>query len=730
MSTQFQYSMAVKTIEPLEVTTTLNVTPIGDFAEFKVEPRGTTAATLRNQPRLVIHKVSKHCLANYVPGLWEATTVVHISETDLNGRELDAEERLQAMWRASKEFGVPVWTMSSIKNWTFYFIRVDMFNRLAMEWDMTKDGPKFASYVGLLFSEMDDTPPVLFTVNKIVEPLHGEDGNCIIGSDRWSDQTEQVRGLKLNPVTQMPNGKLKGIFVPIEGAGQPEINTTQVKFGGPGNYLILRNKGVSAKPIEMWVSWEPIVLLKDVPEVRQMLAGRVQREIADYLSLLTPERRVDLLRRLKGLTILNDGHLDSAKQVLIDALRSPMPWCRELENRATRFAIREMCESIIPSGAIKGKASMLVINDEIGQAPCEWADAKCFGFRIPVTGDIALIPLKKDPFVKHIGMVVTSEVAERASGDADGDRFIVVYEREVVELFRLYHNDAIKGGLKPAKTRAQAALTARFMLEAAMEQLDQAWQVGGLTIAAAKMIQAGNFELASELFELANTQPMTLKWHIEYEGVPFAQYVNSRYAVLRDQLKAIKLQWRDLMLASQGWETPRELAEARIEQPLSPMDACWNAAVSAAEYWSTTNPLKPLSLSAVASIAFGERGLVIPGSAFREKSQIVKEWGKYWAHVHEMKTLDSNHSAIYERAREWGQTASREAIAALLVWHPKSGDTDGFTLKWHACGGRFCEVLGYHPDVQQHILLKSTVVQTEALVEVFVTQFYGEVDAE
>lgn len=738
MSTQFQYSMSVKTVEPKEITTTLNVTPIGDFAEFKVEPRGTTAATLRNQPRLVIHKVSKHCLANYVPGLWEATTVVHISETDLNGRELDTEERLQAMWRASAQFGVPVWTGSSIKNWTFYFIKLEMFNRLALEWDVTKDVRKFAAYVGLLFSQMDEeAAPKLFTIPTIVEPHDGEDGNCVIGADRWIGKTCQIRGLKLNPVTQMPNGYAKGIFVPIQDAGQPKLNTTQVKFGGGGDWLVLSNKYVGAaesertgKPIEMYLSCEPIYLLKDVPEVRQMLAGRVQRDVADYLSLLTPERRVDLLKRLKGLTILNDGHLDGAKQALIDALRSPMPWCKELEARATRFAIREICESIIPSGAIKAKAAALVISNEHGEAPCDWADAKCFAVRIPATGVIALVPLRKNPYKRHIGMVVTAEVAQRVSGDADSDLLLVVDERESVELFRLYHNDALVGGIKEDKQRANGPITPRAMIDLAMEQLDQNWQVGGLTVASWKMIQAGMFEVASELLQLANLQPMTLKWNLTFkdkDGVvrPFAEHVNKVYGELRETLKGITLQWRERMKDSKGWDTPRELAKARIERPLGPIDACWNAAVSAAEYWDKTNPLKPLSLSAVASIAFGERGMVISGSAFREKSKIVKEWGKYWAHVREMKTLDDNHSAIYERVREWGKTASREAIAALLVWHPKSGDSDGFAIKWHAvfANGRGCEVLGYHPDVQQHILLKSTAAQTEALVEAFIGEY-------
>ena len=61
----------------------------------------------------------------------------------------------QAFWYARSEFGVPVWTQSSLKSKTFYFISKEMFEKITGKWDRVKDGAKFAAYVGLLFSEMD-----------------------------------------------------------------------------------------------------------------------------------------------------------------------------------------------------------------------------------------------------------------------------------------------------------------------------------------------------------------------------------------------------------------------------------------------------------------------------------------------------------------------------------------------------------------------------------------------
>ena len=84
---------------------------------------------------------------------------------------------------------------------------------------------------------------------------------------------------------------------------------------------------------------------------------------------------------------------------------------------------------------------------------------------------------------------------------------------------------------------------------------------------------------------------------------------------------------------------------------------------------------------------------------------MIEDWGKYWTSVHEAGSMQADHSEIYRLATHWGKYASRESIAALLVWRPKSPETTGFGLKWHAVfgAGRAVEVIGLHPIVAEAI---------------------------
>jgi len=692
--------MDAKTFAVVEVVSNKISCELGDWAEYRVDTRGTTLATLRKQPRLMFDSQVKHCLANLVPGLPEATTIVHIPDVTQRGERLDMSEWTQAFWFAANKYGVPMWTQSSIKAKTFYFIRPEMFSRLASKWNLAEDGPKFTAYGGLLFSETDGSEPVTIKLDGIAKPSDGQDGNCA-ASLNWGKNSCQFRLMQLDG-DGLPTALGKGIAVPVKNVEGVQLNDTQIKWGGPGEFVLLKNKYVSAKPLKMWISAEPIVMLQDVPPVRRFLSARVNRQVSECLNYLTEKNRVGLLKWLGGLDLAENGALESAKRAVIEALRSKLPWCKELEDRITRFLIRLVCESIIPSGGIQGFASLLVVSDKHGVGPCDWKDAKHVGFRIPVTGSNAIIPLPKDPFVRGKGMVVTPKVAKLASGDADGDLFVVVSDKEVVELFRHYLNHELVSGLKPAKTRTKAALTAESVQDAAIDQVANAWMVGALTVAGWKMAQIGSFKAASELLDLANIEPMTYKWSIEFEGKKFAAYAMDLYAQLRDELKAITLQWREKAAESRSWSSPREMVEAGIGTPASHLDVCWNAGVEAAKKWAEGNPLQPLSLSKVARIAFGENGIVIPGSAWREARELISWWGKYWSAAHEDGNMDGDHGAAYHHAAEWAKSASREAIAALLVWRPKNPENNGFSLKWHAvfAGGRATDVLGFHPSVQ------------------------------
>ncbi len=701
--------MSKKQYTTVEIVCNITKTEMGDVVAPEIAARGTLLATQRKQPRLIISTLAKNCLANEVPGLPEATTIVHIPDADMHRRKLDREQWTQAFWYACDTYGVPLWTQSSIKHLTFYFVTKEMFDQLAAKWDLANDGPRFAAYIGLLFSEMTDTikrngktvkhtPMVELDIPEVAQCLDGEDGNCL-----WKFDTMQFRGM-VQDADGLPISLAKGIGVSVkEAPSMMALNDSQVKHGQGGKFTIMRNAALSARPIKMWISAEPVVLLHDNSEVRNFIAGRVRNKVGEYLSLLCEEGRAELLKRLGGLRLVEGGELADSQRAVIEALRSNTPWCAEIEERVTRFAIREITEHIIPSGAIEGYASLMVISDTYGVAPCAWKDAKCFVVRIPVTGANAVIPMPKSPYGKGKGMVVTSDVAKLASGDADGDLLVCVNDPNVVDLFRKHLNHSIVSGMKPEKSKAKHALTPLFMEDAAIRQVGNAWMVGALTIAGWKMIQAGNVALASKMLELANIEPMTYKHHIVIEGQEFATYAMEKYGEVRDSLQDIALQWRDRAHEARGWASIRKLAGSNIENPASHLDWSWNAAVDAAVAWAAKNKPMPLSLSAVAHLAFGTRRIEPSAADQRSARGVIVEWGEYWGDVRRSNALQGDHSALYKRVCDWGKQASLGELAALMVWRPTNPESTGFSLKWHAvyAAGRASELLGLHQLVAE-----------------------------
>jgi hypothetical protein len=689
----------------VEVLCNITETEMGNVVEPQIAARGTLLATARKQPRLIIAKMTKRCLANHVPGLREATTIVHIPDVDMHGKQLDRAQWEQAFWFACDKYGVPLWTQSSIKHNTFYFIERPMFDRLTSKWNLAEDGPKFAAYIGLLFSETDECEPMRFTLKSVCPAPDGKDGSCNVGAEWWPFAgTKQIRGMIL-PQDGIPEGYIKGIVVPVEGDFEPELNNNQVKYGVAGAVVMLTNDEEPGYTRKMWASAEISVFLKDNKEVRNFAAGRVRRIVRDYLNDLTEDGIPRLLKRLGGLKLNTAGELADSLRAVIDALRANIPWCREIEERVTRFAIREICEHIIPSLGIEAWFSTMVISDEFGVQACALEDARCFAFRIPVTGANAIIPLPKNPYVRGKGMVVHSSVAKLASGDDDNDKLNLVTDREAVELIKRNLDTRIVSGMKPEKSKAKHELTPRFMEDAAINQVSNAWMVGALTIAGWKMIQAGDVDMASKMLDLANIEPMTYKHSVVIDGQPFAEYASGKYGQIREELKAITLHWRDRGVESAGWSSIRQLASSEITDPASHLDWAWNAAVDAAKSWAAKNELRPLSLSAVSRVAFAERRIALGGSDLRAARGIIAEWGEYWAEIRRNKALQGDHSRIYKRACEWGKTASPTEIAALLVWRPMNPESTGFSLKWHAvfAAGRGAEVLGLRPSVAEAV---------------------------
>ena len=75
----------------------------------------------------------------------------------------------------------------------------------------------------------------------------------------------------------------------------------------PGTHLVLRNKNLNGKQHRIWISAEPILMLKNTRPVRRFLMRKVTAAVMELLALLTEEHRVDLLRMLGGLKIDDDG---------------------------------------------------------------------------------------------------------------------------------------------------------------------------------------------------------------------------------------------------------------------------------------------------------------------------------------------------------------------------------------------------------------------------------------
>jgi hypothetical protein len=651
-------------------------------------------------------KFTKNCLANYIPGLAERTTIVHIPTFDYDGERIEQEQWNAIFFQACGLYGVPLWTQSSIKSTTFYFVKNSMFRRLANEWDKQTMGHRFAAYIGLLFSEMTDDELMSFEITGVLPEganNDGVDGCCLVERALWGKLTMQFRVMRINPETGMPCGIGKGMGVPMSHTKGIELNTSQLKMGAaPGTYHVLRNENVNGEQHRVWISCEPVILLKNVRPVRIFLQKKVMRQVAKLLKYLSPDHRVDLLHMFGGLHFNEDGSLEKERQAVIDLLRSAVPWCAELEQRLTRFMVKIITKKIIPSGGIYGWSSALIISDEYGVGPCEWEDAVCFAIRIPTTGYIAIVPLPKHPYKHNLGNVVTSEVATLESGDADGDALIVVTDPYVVKLFRKYLNKELVGGLKPNKRKFISELCPETQQDIAIEQVSYAWMVGTLTTKAWTLIEIGEWEGASKMLEAANIEPMTYKHNMHLYGQPFRQYVFD----LLKEYKDVKtsLAWRDLRLESESWNSIRVMATKTIEEPRGLIGHLWNAGVRTISRWNRKNPMKHLTLSKLQRVVFEQIGKTPSPAAYREMRELVSYWGEYWTeHIDDDGVVHGNTDEIYDYVRDWSKHASMQAKAALLAWHPKQGD--GFGLKFNAvfANGDGVKLLGYHPDVVKFV---------------------------
>ena len=635
-------------------------------------------------------------------------TIVSIPAFALNGEKLDTTTRIQFFRQAYREYGVPMWSGSGIKSWTFGMVKEDTWREIAA-WAMAHEvsAEAFGAYGGLMLSSVTtDAKP--FTIDPILpegEENDGVDGNCGVPAGEFFGKTShQFRALAHEGMTLLGEGK--GMVNPRYTCQSPEWNASQIKFGGEGDYFIALNEGVSSEVRDdKWFSCEPLVFLENSPEVREFLATRMRREIKERLALLTAGNRLELAKRLGFLSLTEDHVLEAPKRAVGEMLLCDLPMSAEVEEKISRFMIREITQKIIPSGGLKASMSTIALSEKYGMEPSEWDEAGALVYRFPPTSANAIIPVESNPYKAGQGYVVTPELAcDRADGDADGDYLQFTDDQAVVSLFRQYLRKDAGGDHKPEKTRKHTPLSPEAMFEVACHILETNYLVGAATVAGWKLLRAGEDEAASLALTIANAAPMLTKWDIYVGG----QDLESVYHQLARTHKAVldqDLPWRQRQQMADDWETIRELGAApQIEGDIHLLDFLWNEARLQVAAFNLDHPKHTLSSARMKRLVFQRAGVEgISPAAHYEVRQLAQTWGEYWSAQRgpDGTILDKDHSGIYETVSEMYLSMSEEAKAGLLTWTPKSGGS-GFNLKFntvfkHGDARRF---LGLHPDVR------------------------------
>jgi hypothetical protein len=726
-----------------EATSTVAETEIGHVHIVKLDDKGTTrhAMGVRVEP---VSQTSKSSLVSSIPGLDEFSIIVSVPDMALDGTKLTYEERAQALYQGLRQGGyryVPMPTQSGLKEGNIFAVRQDAFNDIASVWDLDKDGPKISVYGGLIASDTRFSTTSFHV--KVRAALNGRDGNCEMRKLPlgWGKLTTQFRAMVLGaPITAKPVLKLvphaftKGTIVELAGADEaPELNDSQVKmsaFGSPvgfqGDFLIAPCD-TTAKLRKVWASCEPILMLRHTPAVEAFLTARTYKEVSELLSLLNADKRGELADRLGELGLNADGTLRPAFRAIGDLIRSNVPNCAEVEDRITRFLVREVTQHVIVSGGIWMHESLLIVNDSVGAKVVEWSEdawkmgqIKAVCRRLPTNMPGNIVFLDKDPYVKNKGMVVTSAVAALLCGDADGDYVAVSTDPEVVVLFGENLNREINGNpYKPAKSRRVGPLTADAMEDFVVDQWAHVWWFGALTTMSWKLIEAGLFDLAAKIAWLAQASPMAMKFDVLVDGESLESVISREYGALRDECKEMHLQWHDAQDEATKWKSPRQLGMAAIEKPTSLLDACWNAGVKAAQDWGSANPKIALSMTSMKRLCF-EAGNKPTSSEWAEFRALKDFWGEYWTPI--MKSggpkPGQDHSYIYGKALDWARNASRGALACVLM---TSNSSFGRAFHTVFAAGRGVEILGLHPLVAEKLSQKrgwaQDVTRQAALVE-------------
>jgi hypothetical protein len=669
----------------------------------------------------------KKCLANLCPEIAAHTTIVRLIKTDQDGKRISQNLHMGQLISALHSFDepqVPLWTTSSGKNGTYYFVPTYVYEKLvdSLGIDRETGAEKFASYIGLLYSDVTGNGcwevPALWE-----EPLHGEDGNCV---GRF---TGQFRAMSIND-EGYPCLLGKGISNEVISMHtNPRgfyLNSTQIKVAAEGvkghARIIIAPTAVTDKPIRTPATWELIELLQDVPEVRKVLAERVQQEVSDILDMLKEGNRVKLLQRLGQLRLDDNGKLLETDRNVLSALRANVPWCAELETRLGRVFIDEITGRIAPSGGVFAWSYLATQHDKLGAKACSWDDdVQCIAFRVPCTSIDNVVPFDR---VLRKGLV-HPDVMAAMDGDSDGDRINVISDPEIVALFK-NHRLNFRAGHKPEKARNQSRLTVDRMIDLAIQTYDDLAGVGSLTMAMHAHLAAGNLDKAAFAGWLAQLCPMLLKWDVKIAGREAREVIRAAQGA-----KLPGISWRAKQKEAKELETPRDLYHLGIRENRSIIDYCWNVMVRTTRQWVNDNPLKELSLPSVARLTWtANPGMRISGADMRWRKEVVGVWGRYW---NENFGKDMPHADLYNELEAMGESATIGALAELLMWTPQAKELEdgtiyqstGFALKWHVLGRRWEEVLGLRDEVQDYVMSENIDHEMTVAIQAAVREAMG-----
>jgi len=651
----------------------------------------------------LIHYMTKRCLWNMTA---HASDVVVLRVCKLNGNPLPSN-----LFRQALSYGLShiekvkgaqalVQTQSSIKSGTAYCLPYGVFSEfvdsLGLDW--ATDGGKFASYAGLWFSDV--AGDAVEVENKIEKATHGEDGNGMTSVL----PSGQVRIGKLN-TKSMPAAAGKGVVVNVKALRQDErkavINDTMIKLAPQGEGdLLMAPTALHTRMRKIPATWMLVHMLKDVPEVHEVLEARVRQATRAKLDQLTGPR-INLLRRQGQLRLDDDGNLIEPERNVFSALRSNMPHCVEIEERLGRLWVRDLTRHIAPSGGLTAKGFVATQHDELGVRPCEKDDGASMLYRVPIVSvdNISWVNRKLRNGLVH------PSIMDRAQGDSDGDLILSIDDDEIVQMFKDYLQD-FHAGVKPDKCKSARPITRDGTVEDAIRGYEDGALVGPLTMLMHEYLcMEGDAERAAEAGMMAQAAPMTIKWDITVHGQSFQDRAKALIMARQIEKKEAGItgpQWREMQRKANDVDSPRELRHLSIENPQTLIDRCWNWMVDEVAKWDDATRPDPLSLPAVARLAYtAHPDLLITNEASQEANEIKQTWGEYWSEWFKAEQPERDHSPIYRQIEEMGKEASIAALVKLLEWVPRN--STGAAVKFCAVGKRWEQVLGYHTEVVEWI---------------------------